>query len=81
MDPKSIPDGGPAFPASEDHGLNSGMPGMSLRDHYAGLAMAAFDQGATGMGGLDRSEVRSQFLKLAEFAYLQADAMIEARGA
>lgn len=26
-------------PATEDHGLNSGHPGMSLRDWFAGLAM------------------------------------------
>lgn len=32
-------DGGPAFPITEQHGSNSGMPGMSLRQHYAGLLM------------------------------------------
>lgn len=34
-------DGGPAFPVTEQHGSNNGMPGMNLRQHYAGLAFAA----------------------------------------
>jgi len=32
-------DGGPAFPITERNGSNSGMPGMSLREYYAGQLM------------------------------------------
>lgn len=28
----------PAFPTTEEHGLNSGMPGMTLRDYFAAHA-------------------------------------------
>lgn len=31
--------GGPAFPTLEEHGFNSGMPGMELRDYFAAKAM------------------------------------------
>lgn len=34
----------PAFPCTEAHGLNSGVPGMSLRQYYAGLAMQSILQ-------------------------------------
>ena len=36
-----INDGGPAFPATEQHGLNSGVSGMTLRDYFAAKAMIA----------------------------------------
>lgn len=29
-----IDNGGPAFPTTEAHGLNSGVPGMTLRDYF-----------------------------------------------
>lgn len=31
-------DGGPAFPAIEEHGLNNGCYGMTLRDYFAAHA-------------------------------------------
>lgn len=30
-----INNGWPAFPASPEHGLNTGLPGMTLRDYFA----------------------------------------------
>jgi hypothetical protein len=36
------PNGGPAFPATAEHGLNSGEPGMTLREYYAGKALQGF---------------------------------------
>ena len=74
-----INDGGPAFPVACSA---NGTPlrvsyqdteGMSLRDWFAGQAMAAFlgreDEHIYGHG------------KVAELAYQQADAMLAARGA
>ena len=29
---------GPAFPTTTEHGINSGMPGMTLRDYFAAKA-------------------------------------------
>jgi hypothetical protein len=62
--------GGPAFPSTEDHGLNSGMPGMTLRDYFAAKAMQA-----------DISRVGHYAHKgdPARLAYQMADAMLEAR--
>jgi hypothetical protein len=65
-----INDGGPAFPVpatDATHGRTHD-GGMSLRQHFAGLAMAALlgreDEHIYGHG------------KIAELAYKQADAMI-----
>jgi len=63
----SIKDGGPAYPT--DGGCGSF--GMSLRDHFAGLAM----QGMIACGEeYDNAE-------LGRFAYDVADAMLRAREA
>ena len=35
----SIHDGGPAYPATEQNGCNSGVPGMFLRDAFAIAAL------------------------------------------
>jgi hypothetical protein len=64
---KWIDNGGRAFPHVS--GLNSGLhsyPGMTLRDWFAGQALASFAQG-------DGAKTR------AAFAYEIADAMIAAR--
>lgn len=68
-------DGGSAFPTTMQHDLNGEamtvpQPGMSLRDHFAGLAM----QGILSDPNIDITPER-----LAELAYLAADAMLEAR--
>lgn len=62
--------GGPAFPITEQHGANTGCAGMTLRDHFAGLAMQAL---TVETGNIDM--IRS----VARIAYDYADAMIEAR--
>ena len=68
-----INDGGPAFPVTLDHRGCVGAYGMSLRQHFAGLAMAALlgreDTLANG------AEAR-MFRELARLSYAQADAMI-----
>lgn len=65
-------DGGPAFPATEDHGLNYGMFGMTLRDYFAAKAMQSY---LTHLQGAEMLEIQ-----LAEYAYSIADAMLKARG-
>lgn len=66
-------DGGPAFPATDAHGLNNGMPGMSLRDYFAAKAMQAMFAGSplTASGNPDLT---------ARGAYQMADAMLKASG-
>ena len=62
--------GGPAFPATEEHGLNSGMPGMTLRDYFAAKAMQA---------DISRVGYYTHMGDPARLAYQMADAMLEAR--
>lgn len=83
-------DGGPAFPvlgaiseqiAPNMYSAGPGATGMSLRDYYAGQALA-------GMGTWWPNTPPGQMLHeaqdiqrvRAEYAYAQADAMLEARG-
>ena len=67
-------DGGPAFPQPDVYHpsgqIQYGTPGMSLRDWFAGQALA-------GMWAC--SVVRGNARELAETAYRNADAMIAAR--
>ena len=63
--------GGPAFPATEEHGLNSGMPGMTLRDYFAAKAL----NGLFSAGG----GISAQPAEWAHDAYRMADAMLEER--
>lgn len=71
------PDGGPAFPAPNHyHRIDGAIVqcegfsfGMSLRDHFAGLAMQ----------GMVAGLFDGTYEKLAESAYKTADAMIAAR--
>ena len=58
--------GGPAFPTTY-----ADERGMTLRDHFAGLAMQGM-LAEDGGGALDNKE-------LAEFSYWIADAMLKAR--
>ena len=65
----SINDGGPAFPDDRSQ------VGMSLRQHFAGLAMAALlGREDTLANGAEAQ----MFRELARLAYAQADAMIAA---
>lgn len=59
----------PAFPTLEEHGFNSGMPGMTLRDYFAAKAM----QGQVASEGEATAE------DMASWAYLMADAMLAER--
>lgn len=68
--------GGPAFPGTEDNGLNSGWSGMDLRDYFAAKAMQAFMSGHITHYGHDNYWPPAQ---LASEAYALADAMLEAR--
>ena len=64
--------GGPAFPITQDNGSILGGAGMTLRDHFAGLAMQGFaaDGDAVWANGV---------AGMACAAYKWADAMMEAR--
>lgn len=57
-----------AFPIVSDGGIH---PGMWLRDYFAAKAMAA---------AIANTGERYNVLEIAEWAYMQADAMIKARG-
>jgi hypothetical protein len=64
-------DGGPAFPQLEPNSAYFNATGMTLRDWFAGQALA---------GGLDRwLEVQACDKEISGWAYEIADAMLEAR--
>lgn len=66
-----IDNSGPAFPATEEHGLNSGDFGMTLRDYFAAKAM---------QGIVSRAPTNKEMqVIVAERAYDIADAMLAAR--
>ena len=71
---EAIEDGGPAYPLKEP--LTSDALGMSLRDHYAGLALAA-------LIGKEDKDYQNRGPKavpiLAAWAWEYADAMLRAR--
>ena len=74
-------DGGPAFPRDQQEW---GVPGMSLRDWFAGQFLAG---SAVGNDPLDRESCESledararYWAGVAAVAYTAADAMIAARG-
>lgn len=86
MSPAAINDGGPAFPETGMGQLASGefhhgLPGMTLRDHFAGEALQLVaattwqDLGFKPVNGLSIMENN------ALCAYQQADAMLRARAA
>lgn len=69
-----IDDGGPAFPNDSVTGTLKTADGMSLRDWFAGQALAGeMDVGRVKEGG--------DIAAAAELAYMLADAMIAARKA
>jgi hypothetical protein len=74
-----INDGGPAFPVqsiySEDHGTNS--RGMTLRDYFAGQALANVDVRIPMSDDDDTPSPRA----IANYMYAMADAMLAAREA
>ena len=64
-------DGGPAFPECGERGKASVFEGMSLRDFFAGQALA-------GMCA-NKEDAGRTYQTLAGWAYLFADAMIAER--
>lgn len=70
----------PAFPVSSDNYANPDSTGMTLRDHFAGLAigglMAMIAAGKHDLSHLDGS---TQEERLAVAGYRVADAMLKAR--
>ena len=75
-----IETGGPAFPHGAVEGPDAegcfygGHPGMTLRDHFAGLALGRLIDLSSPDGNEDASAT-------AEWAYVYADAMLLARNA
>lgn len=65
-DPEYKSDGGPAFPAVETTGYDELLPGMSLRDYFAAVAL----RNCNHQGSVEW---------LASEAYRLADAMLAAR--
>lgn len=63
--------GGPAFPATEEHGCNSGWSGMDLRDYFAAKAMQGMYAAHKFPSGI--------IIDTAKEAYEMADAMLKAR--
>lgn len=77
-------DGGPAFPIPPDYFNNSGdrsnaVPGMYLRDWFAGMALQGIMySGGQNMRNID-PERASNLRGYAEFCYDVADAMLVER--
>lgn len=63
---KAVRTGGPAFPVA-------GYLGLTIRDYFAAKAMEAAATSPVGASGFT-------FRRRAEWAYMQADAMLAARG-
>lgn len=93
MDPKDLPGGGPAYPCDPFIASKPGnesvakrlAEGMTLRDHFAGQALAGLlanpggpvqQNGRTGWG-----YVNCTGAQIAETAYSLADEMLKARNA
>lgn len=76
-------DGGPAFPTSEEHGFNSGAPGMTLRDYFAAHApIGVADANEAFYREHGRNARTSEMLDvLARLRIAYADAMLKALGA
>lgn len=81
--PKQIDNGGPAFPIGPknlgfegSHGMGVS-PGMTLRDWFAGQALAGWL--ASPIEGPDFPTIDGHAKHAAESCYLYADAMIAAR--
>lgn len=69
-------DGGPAYPTdSGEYGFQMEWKGMSLRDHFAGLAM----QGCIASAVSGYKDDNGETVSIDEFAYLMADRMLKAR--
>jgi len=78
--PGDYADGGPAFPlhvpapVGVGGGASHAYPGMTLRDYFAGVAMASGEIRSTGAASPEESAKL-----VAEACYMVADAMLAAR--
>lgn len=72
-----INDGGPAFPISVQPDFQYAEAGMSLRDWFAGQALAGLI--ASGRSAYDLADSDQQAAYAAFRAYTAADAMLAAR--
>lgn len=74
-------DGGPYHPTLEVHGRLLNSSGISLRDHFAGLAMQGAMVNSVGLGEIDAAKRAPYLARTAGLFYEIADAMIRAREA
>lgn len=81
MSEDKIQDGGPAFPALPEHGVNDGEPGMTLRDFFAANATDGDVEEVmiSYMRAAQRDGIIPAHVTRAQARYLHADAMIKAR--
>lgn len=63
-----------AFPTSADNGHSQNQDGMDLRDYFAAHAMQGL------IHHFDFGTYRDDPLRVARWAYVEADAMMRARG-
>jgi hypothetical protein len=82
-----IENGGPAFPLpipctpAGHYATYESAPGMSLRDYFAGQALAGMEIETAFTDGDEERGLPVQFAnRYARYAYIQADAMLKARG-
>lgn len=82
-DSKKIDDGGAAFPRTEQHadGATYFYHGMSLRDWFAGQALAGMLAIPEHDNGNFHNNCGEAFIGPARYAYRMADAMLAARKA
>jgi len=77
--------GNRSVPPEHDHlqtGIHSSkFPGMTLRDYFAGQALAGILSDAEPLGDFTPEEIAAEVKQGAEFCYLCADAMLAARNA
>jgi len=73
---------GPAFPATEAHGLNSGYSGMTLRDYFAAnVNIGSYNPVETFKREHGRYPSVGDLAEyIADIRYIEADAMLKARG-
>ena len=76
-----IGDGGPAFPVVAENGLGHVAPGMSLRDWFAGQALAGFAATLPEASEREMFKAEEFYEAIALGAYRAADAMLAARKA
>jgi len=76
-----INDGGPVSPTLPEHGFNSGEPGMTLRDHFAGIALPTLMKRAYELEEecCGEPDFKTLLRIHTKEAYTWADAMIEAK--